>query len=189
MIKNIEEKCIGIDINLGFIGQKDVAEIYENEKECVNIDFTKDYKMVKKKINNIIVGGGDDTAEHIVWAFEKTLEKKWKSNARFSILVTDAPCHGLKYHKKDLFDNYPNGVSNSKNIEDLVEDMAKKDISLICIKLKDDTDIMYKIFEDIYKKYKIIFNIIELHSPKDLIDIVINKALEVYDNQRIKDHN
>ena len=75
MIKNIEEKCIGIDINLGFIGYKDVAEIYENEKECVNIDFTKDYKMVKNQIKDIIVGGGDDTAEHVVWAFEKTLEK------------------------------------------------------------------------------------------------------------------
>ena len=113
------------------------------------------------------------------------LKKQWKSNARFSILVTDAPCHGLRYHKKDLFDNYPNGVPNSKNIEDLVEEMAKKKISLICITLQDDTNIMYNIFKDIYQKYKIIFDIIPLKDPQGLVRIIEVKAPEIYDNQRI----
>ena len=75
IMNKIENKCnkTKIDINLGFIGYKDVEEIYNNEKECVNIEFTKDYTRVKNQIEDINVGGGDDTAEHIVWGFEKAL--------------------------------------------------------------------------------------------------------------------
>ena len=48
----------------------------------------------------IKVGGGDDTAEDVAWAFEKINKKNWKSNCKVVILVTDAPCHGIKYHEK-----------------------------------------------------------------------------------------
>ena len=67
--------------------------------------------------------------------------------------------------------------------------MAKKRISLICIKLKDDTDIMYNIFENIYKNRGIIFNIISLISPEDLVKIVVDKSVEVYDKQNNIDQN
>ena len=112
-------------------------------------------------------------------------------NARFSVLVTDAPCHGLKYHEKKLFDNYPQGVPNSKNIEDLVEEMANIGISLLCIKLKNDTDILYNLFDNIYKKYtdklNILFKIISINSPEDLINIIIKNASKAYDKQREND--
>ena len=67
--------------------------------------------------------------------------------------------------------------------------MVKKRISLICIKLKDDTDIMYNIFENIYKNRGIIFNIISLISPEDLVKIVVDKSVEVYDKQNNIDQN
>ena len=67
--------------------------------------------------------------------------------------------------------------------------MVKKRISLICIKLKDDTDIMYNIFENIYKNRGIIFNIISLNSPEDLVKIVVDKSVEVYDKQNNIDQN
>ena len=43
------------------------------------------------------------------------LDKNWKNNARFAILIADAPCHGIKYHS--MGDSYPYGVPNRKNIE------------------------------------------------------------------------
>ena len=193
IMDNIKKECTYADINLGFVGYKDVDEINDNENGCLNIKFTKDkdHNKVKEEINNIIVDGGDDTAEHLAWGFEKAVEMNWNSNARFSVLVTDAPCHGLKYHEKKLFDNYPQGVPNSKNIEDLVEEMANKGISLLCIKLKNDTDIMYNLFDNIYKKYtdklNILFKIISIDSPEDLINIIIDNASNVYNNQREND--
>ena len=138
----------------------------------------------KEEINNIIVGGGDDIAEHLAWGFEKAVQMNWNNNTRFSILVTDSPCHGLKYHNNELFENYPQGVPNSKNIEV----MANKGISLLCIKLKNDTNIMYNIFDNIYKKYtnklKTLFQIISIHSPEDLINIIIKNSSKAYEVQR-----
>lgn len=38
---NIKEKYINVEINLGFIGYKDVDEINNNENGCLIIKFTK----------------------------------------------------------------------------------------------------------------------------------------------------
>ena len=195
IMNKIKHECSGVDINLGFIGYKDVAEIKIND--FLNIDFTTDHESVKKEIENIKVGGGDDTAEDVAWAFERALEKNWASNARFAILVGDAPCHGIKYHEKDLMDDYPNGVPGRENeIEKLVEEMAKKNISLICIKLKNDTDIMFRLFNETYKKYEnnkindkneknnLFFDIVPIKDPKELTKEVIDRAIKTYKNQR-----
>ena len=195
IMNKIKHECSGVDIKLGFIGYKDVAEIKIGD--YLDIDFTTKHESVKKKIESIKVGGGDDTAEDVAWAFEKALNKSWTSNARFAILVGDAPCHGIKYHEKDLMDDYPNGVpGREKEIEKLVEEMAQKNISLICIKLKDDTDIMFKLFKEIYGKYEnnkindtneknnLFFDIVPIKDPKELTKEVIDRAIEAYKNQR-----
>ena len=190
IIDNIIKECNGIEINLGFIGYKDVIE-HEN-KDYVDEDFTQDYIKVKNKINKIKVGGGDDTAEDVAWAFERAIEKGWSSNAKLAILVTDAPCHGIKFHEKDLIDNYPKGVSIRKDIEELVELMSKRNISLICIKLQNYTNKMYDIFKNIYKKNNInnniIFDIISIDSPENLEKIVTNNAIQVYKTKRFDEN-
>ena len=178
IIDKIKEKNNNVTINLGFIEYKDVIEIYENK--CLDIDFTEEYSLVKEQINMIKVGGGDDTAEDVAWAFEKVNKKNWKSNCKVVILVTDAPCHGIKYHEKNLMDNYPNGVLCSINIEESVDQMAKNQICLICIKLKEDTNIMYKIFKDIYKKNNCLFDIVPINSSDKLIDQISKKTSEIY---------
>ena len=68
--------------------------------------------------------GGGDYAEDIVGAFEMKLNKTWKSNARFEMLVADAPCHGKNCYYGHYDDDYPNGVPGQRNITDLVEELA-----------------------------------------------------------------
>ena len=162
-----------IEINLAFIGYKDICEIFN--KDFLVIPFTQNYEDAKEKINKIEVGGGDDTAEDIAWAFEKALEMKWTNEIRVAFLVTDAPCHGKQYHKKNLLDYYPEEVPNREKMENLVNKMVSKNISLICIKLNDDTNIMYGKFKEIYKKNKnIIFDIVPINLPENLIEMVKN---------------
>ena len=176
--------CKGIAINLGFIGYRDVEE--HKKKNYVNIEFTKNHQSVKDEINKIVVGGGDDTAEDVAWAFQQALKKNWKNKARFAILVTDAPCHGLKYHDPKLLDDYPQGVPNGENIENLVQQLIKKQISLLCIKLKESTDIMYEIFGKIYKNNvnkNCQYDIISMNSPQNLVDTIVLKASQFYINQ------
>ena len=53
-------------------------------------------------------------AEDIEGAFEKALNKTWKSNARFAILVADAPCDGEICHSDTYDDDYPDGIPGRK---------------------------------------------------------------------------
>ena len=167
-----------ININLGFIGYKDIAEIISGD--YINEDFTRNYSEVKEKISEIVVGGGDDTAEDVTFAFELAVDKKWgENNIKFAILVCDAPCHGIKYHEQNLLDDYKEGVPNRKNIEDLVSKLCDMNISLCCVKLSEETNIMYSIFENIYKNKKndkCGFYLVSLFDPKNLADLIIRSS-------------
>ena len=185
--KNLEEFQVN-NINLGFIGYKDVEEIYKNE--IVDIPFSTDLDKIMEEIDKTLVGGGDDTAEDIAYAFELALKKEWTCKAKFVVLIPDSPCHGSKYHEPDLMDNYPNGVRNRKDIEESVKELANNGVSLICIKLNQSTDIMFKIFDDIYKevnsKNKISeFYVAKLDSVKHLADQIQSSVSKIFKVQRI----
>jgi len=145
IIENIKENLKDYtvyNINLGFIGYKDVEEEYKNE--IVDIPFTSDLDKIKKEIEKAKVGGGDDDAEDLAYAFELALKKEWTSKAKFAFLITDAPCHGVKYHDENLLDNYREGIKNRKDIEESAKELANNGVSLICIKISNKTDIMFK---------------------------------------------
>ena len=167
-----------VTINLGFIGYKDVAEI--KTKDYVDKDFTNDHFAVKDDITKIIVGGGDDTAEDVAFAFERALDKNWgEESIKFAILICDAPCHGIVYHDPNLIDDYPNGVPNREKIENLVDRLCCKNISLCCVKLSKETDKMYSLFKQIYesrKNDKCGFYLASISDPKNLADIIINNS-------------
>ena len=130
--------------------------------------------------------GGFDASEDVAGTIEMALNKKWKSNSRFAILVADAPCHGKKYHNIEI-DIYPNGDPLDRNIEKLIEDLAVKNVSLFCMKIKSCTDKMYEIFGSIYNKYKDCqFQVVSMKSNESLPDVVVDSAVKVYIIQRNK---
>ena len=187
--KNLEEFQIYC-INLGFIGYKDVEEIYKND--FVDIPFSTDLDKIMEEIDKTIVGGGDDTAEDIAFAFELALKKIWTSKAKFAVLIPESPCHGSKYHEPNLIDNFPNGTKNRKDIEESVKELANNGVSLICIKLNDSTDIMFKIFDDIYKEVnsktiKSEFYISKLNSDQHLADQLQNLVSKAFKDQKNHD--
>ena len=185
IMKIIKNECIGIDINLGFIGYKDVTEILK--KKYLDKDFTKDHKDVEDCIKGLNADGGDDTAEHVSWAFSRAIKKSWSSKTKFAILVADAPCHGKKYHDENLWDDYPEGVPNEENIEMLVDKMGEMNISLICMKLTKFTDLMYNIFKDIYKnKENCLFDIVPIDNPELLTNIVSQNTIKAYRKQQFQ---
>ena len=188
IINRIINECPGIDINLGFIGYRDYYE--EVYGYVVAIEFTQNHTELKNKIKNTIADGGADTPEDVAWAFEKALNKTWKNNARFIVFVADAPNHGMKYHNYLYDDTYPDGIPDRRDLEDLIKEIADNGISMFCMKLSYDTDIMLKIFEDIYKNYeKCQFQIVLMDSANSFSDVVVEAATNVYENQRMNDEN
>ena len=190
IIKEIKNKCPLAIFYFGFIGYKDIKDLEEND-EYIDLDFTFLYENIYKKIKDIQAEGGDDIPEDVSGAFEMALNKSWNKGTNIIFLVTDSPCHGLKYHDLDqnvdnFKDNFPeenykyeiNKEFKRKKIEELVEEFVEKNINLICLDINDITKKMFKMFEDKYKaKNK---DILFSTSKEKLNDCIIKKISEIY---------
>ena len=170
----------GIDINLGFIGYRDIPE--EGGGDYINIDFTQNHTYIRNAIKNVYADLGGDLPEDVAWAFEKALNKAWKSNAKFIVFIADAPGHGIKYCPDDTY--YPDGIAGRKDIEESVEELAKNNVSMFCLRITSDTDIMFNIFNNVYKKYESpIFKLVN-NSRKGFTDEVVNSCIDYYSTHR-----
>ena len=182
IINRIVKDCPGIDINLGFIGYRDIEE--EVIGDVVDIEFTKNHTELKDKISNVIADGGGDLPEDVAWAFEKALNKTWKSNAKFVIFVADAPNHGLKYGGDDR------SIPGRRDLEELIKELANNGISLFCMKLNYSTKKMLDLFETIYDNYdKTKFEIVDMYYANNFSDVVVNSAKDIYATQRMNDES
>ena len=184
IMNRIPMECPGININLGFIAYRDEYDIKRND--IVNIEFTQNFQELENKIKNVFPVANTDYPEEVAWGIEKALEKNWESEARYSILIADAPCHGLKYHDTEVMDDeYPDGVPGRNNIEILIKELAEKNVSLYCVEITEYTEIMFKIFGNIYNNYpNCQFQIVTMASEDKLPDIVVDSAADVYIKQR-----
>ena len=191
IINRIVNGCPGIDINLGFIGYRDIEE--EVEGYITDIEFTKDHEELKNNISLIYADGGADLPEDVAWAFEKALNKTWKSNARFIVFVADAPNHGDKYNNEEgyhgyYYDDYPDGIPGRRDLEDLIKELADNGVSIFCMKITEDTNRMLEIFGDVYKNYeKSQFQMVSMYSSNKFADVVVDSAIDIYEKQRMND--
>ena len=185
IIDGIVKECPGININLGFIGYRDYYEKYND------IDFTQDTQYVKNIISRVYAsGGGYFIPEDVSLAFELALNKTWKNNAKLAVFIADAPEYGEKYGGEE-YSSWIYEKPQRRDLDKMVEEMAEKGISLFCLRISDQTDIMFKIFEDIYNAKKANstqFLIVDSENIS-LSEVVINYAIKVYNEQRISNNN
>ena len=140
-------------IRIGFVGYRDFTEEGKPIGQYVSLDFTSNVEEAKTFISQIEVNGGGDEPEDIAGGLELVLNMKWESNARYAVLVCDAPCHGNKYHGT-MYDKYSDGDPNGLVIEDLISSFVKKNITLYCIEINDSTKKMFAIMKEIYEGSK-----------------------------------
>ena len=184
IINRIINECPGIDIYLGFIGYLDVQ--YQSGL-YIDYDLTKNHTYLQGVINNVrVISGPDDIIEDLTGGLEMSLNKTWKNNARFIVLVGDVPCHGTICHDGYLSDEFPNGVPGQRNITEIVKDLAKNKISLFYMRIASYTEKMFEMFRNIYKDYKDVeFHVDDVDSSEQRFsNIVVEAAKRVYVNQR-----
>ena len=180
IMDRIIDQSPGIDINLGFIGYRDIPE--EEGGEYIDIDFTQNHSYIRDRISKTYAALGGDIPEDVAWAFESALNKTWKSNAKFIVFVADAPGHGLKY---DPYDNtYPDGIEGRKDIEESVEELAENNVSMFCLNITSDTDIMFGIFQDVYDKYKSTILKLVNNDDNTFTDEVVKTCIDYYYDYR-----
>ena len=189
----IEEKCPNITLRLGFIGYKDYQDYDFDNDSYINLELTENFDSIKREIQRVTAGGGSDVPEDLAWAMDKAQNQKWRAQSKFVLLVTDAPCHGGKYHQLGKYDKNTNTMGDEDyylektdiDIEKCIEFFAKNEINLYCLKITELTNKMFSIFQDIYNKYKPkdskSFFIIEKDSnPKNLPRLIINAAINIF---------
>ena len=151
ILDKIKKDSPGIDVRFAYEGYRDFADLKEGQK-YYTIDFETDMNVFKNKLDEITALGGGDDAEDVAGGLHAGLNMTWRSNARYAILIADAPGHGSKYHEKDVEDDYPEGDPNGYVLEELMRDYAKKNINLCLTKIDDYTDKMFKAMKEAYNK-------------------------------------
>ena len=142
ILDKIKRDSPGIDVRFAYEGYRDFADLKEGQK-YYTIDFETDMDLFKSKLDEIkCIGGGDD-AEDVAGGLNAGLNMHWRSNARYAILIADAPGHGKQYHADDVQDDYMDGDPNGLIIENLMEKYVDNNINLCLTKIDEYTDIMF----------------------------------------------
>ena len=150
--EEINDNNPGSKIRLSFIGYRD----YDTEEEQRNyeiINFTEDIENFITRIKKFECYGGGDQPEDVAGALNEALKMDWKSNAKYVVLVCDAPCHGSQYH--DIYiDTFKEGDPAGYVIEDLMQKFKDMDITFYCMEINKSTNKMFDIMKSVYNDPK-----------------------------------
>ena len=188
IIEAIRKECAGIEIYIGFIGYKDFSDLDFGDN-YINLELTNEYDSIVQNIKYLKAEGGGDIPEDLCGALDFAKNKEWNGKSRFTILVTDSPCHGRKYYDEiaENYDNYPDGDKEGRNIEDFIKFFAENEISIFCLKISQSTDKMFKIFEEIYNdnKKNDSKNQFMADSGENIFNVVTSNAIKTFQNRKL----
>merc|ERR1712137_405427 len=93
--------------------------------------------------------GGEDVPEDVAGGLAAALGLRWRSETRTVVLVTDAPCHGQKYH--DTADSYPQGDPTGLSMVQLMSAFRHSNIDFTFVQLTPCTDKMQGMLRRAYE--------------------------------------
>ena len=147
IIEEITDNNPGAKIRMSFIGYRDFLDVNE-KRQYDSQEFTENIDEFNNFLSKLDCSGGGDEPEDIVGALRQALNMNWISNAKYAVLVCDAPCHGKQYHNIS-YDKFSEGDPEGK-LEDAVKIFYDKGITFYCIEINNTTKKMFNIMKDIY---------------------------------------
>ena len=108
-----EYPSVILKLRFAIVGYRDVND----QPQFFTHDFTDDVGEIRQFLKKLKAQGGGDVAEDVLGALDQCLNMKWsETNARFIVLITDAPGHGLVLNNKLVNDDY-HQVNNLSQLE------------------------------------------------------------------------
>jgi hypothetical protein len=104
------------------------------------------------QVGKLIAKGGDDEPEDVLGALHHVASMAWAGNARFCLLVTDAPPHGREFYsdRASVVDAYPGGVPGLTTTS-VMEELVRADVELLfCHVNKPATEQAERVLADTY---------------------------------------
>jgi hypothetical protein len=111
--------------------------------------FSEDIAEVTRFLDGQVATGGDDGPEDVAGGLAAALGLRWESETRTVVLVTDAPCHGKKYHGDH--DNYPEGDPTGLSMVRLMQAFRCASIDFTFVQLTSSTDRMQQKLRHAYE--------------------------------------
>ncbi|XP_060566255.1 alpha-protein kinase vwkA-like [Ruditapes philippinarum] len=137
-------------------------------------DFTKDVELMKKWLNKAQASGGGDGPEAVAEGLYDVTKLSWRPEAaRITVLISDAPPHGLAPWKDSTFkEGSPNGHDPMK----IAQDLAKREIIIYAVGCEPSIDP----YKDFFMALAYITGgqYIPLSDPRRLIQAIIGGAQE-----------
>ena len=176
MIRNLETQIkektsFNASFRLSFIAYRDHCD----GANRLNIKpFTTNSNDIVNFIQSQSASGGGDTPEDIAGALDAATKLDWKGNTRVLVLVSDAPCHGKKYHSYD--DSYPSGDPLGLVPEKSLEILKGKNVRVLGLMCGScSLDQMYSIFKSAYDSPDLK---LETHKLGNSVDLMQNTVSE-----------
>ena len=156
-IEAVSEKCINItkeldskfpklNFKFGGIFYRDPIDCKEDKHEV--FDLTNDISEFKNKIKKLKAGGGGDTPEDWVGAYEKAVNSiRWRDGTKLIIHITDAPAHTKEFCGKE---NHEKEIGKLPNV---LKKCADNHIRIIGLPIEEDAKKSFEVCEKYYKKY------------------------------------
>ncbi|CAF3456667.1 unnamed protein product [Rotaria socialis] len=153
--KLIEKEYPSLKLKLRFaiVGYRDISD----RPQFFVQDFTDEATKIINFLNGLTASGGGDIPEDVLGALNQCLTLTWSNtNARFIVLITDAPGHGPELNENLTIDQHAQGVP-THTVSTICAGLLKKDaeIDLIFCRIKPNaTAKMEKAFASYYDAQK-----------------------------------
>ena len=162
IVGNVLHEHNDADIQVGLIGYRD----YNDEQRFVIHDFTTP-DVIRQVLGTIDAQGGDDEAEDVAHALQQCMGLAWEdADVRMVFHITDAPAHGLAFHKPYVSDHYPEGDPEGLDPRVTLRMMSTTGFTYTFVKITSATDTMLDAFYNSWTGPSV-FQVIDL-SPQRL---------------------
>lgn len=147
------------DFEVALVAYRD----YGDKIRMRTVDFSTPAQIVRA-LEPIHAEGGDDEAEDVAGALDRTCGLTWgPSDVRMIFHIADAPAHGSMFHAPRVSDRFPQGDPDGKDPRDLLRHLASEDIQYTFVRITSSTDKMIDVFHELYTRMGGMFRVIDLH--------------------------
>ncbi len=144
---DIQNQYPDSSIRLGLVCYRDIGD----DERFVVSPLTQNIQTIQEVLKTVRATGGNDEAEDVAGALEKTIDLFRDSHSvKIVLLVTDAPAHGLRYHHINVGDRFPNGDPDGRDPYNQVRQLAFMGVDLTIFRIKDVVNTMV---EEFYKAF------------------------------------
>jgi hypothetical protein len=139
-----------------------------DEERFITSHLTENVQIIQDILKNVKAKGGDDTAEDVAGALEKVIELfKKDSNEntlKIVLFVTDAPCHGLRYHHITVDDRFPNGDPQGKEPYEQIKELVNMNTDITIFRINSRIDKMIEEFQNAFIGSRSTLTVLNLES-------------------------